>query len=190
MLVSEIVTFWLKSEVLGEFPQKYFKTTEKLSLAVCDSIWGGKTFLLILIPIYWFDQKKLFTQTQIFLRICPLSNMVRKTNFLSISVLVSEIVNFLTKKRSSPWISPKILQNNRKVWLSCMWLNLLRKTVFVNIFPYYWFDQKQLFKQIQICHFSNMVRKTNFPNISVLDSEIVNFWTKERSSLLISSKML
>ena len=30
----------------------------------------------------------------------PLSNMVRKTNFLSISELVSEIVTFLTKKKS------------------------------------------------------------------------------------------
>ena len=142
MLVSEIVLFWLKREVLFEFSPKYCKTTERYSLAVCDLIHWEKQYLLILIPIYWFDQKKLFTQTQIFLRICPLSNMVRKTNFLSFSVLVSEIVNFLIKKRSSLWISPKILQNNRNVWLSCMWLNLLRKTVFVNIVPYYWFDQK------------------------------------------------
>ena len=96
---------------------------------------GEKQFLLILIPFYWFDQKELFNQTQIFLRICPLSYMVRKTNFLSFSVLVSDIVNFLTKKRSSPWISPKILQNNRKAEFSCMWLNLGRKTVFVNIYP-------------------------------------------------------
>ena len=110
VLVSEIVNFLTKKR---SSPKKFFKTTEKLSLAVSDSIWGEKQFLLIFIPFYWFDQKQLFKQTQIFLRICPFSNMVRKTNFLSISVLVSEIVTFLTKKRSSPWISPKILQKNR-----------------------------------------------------------------------------
>ena len=105
--------FDLKEKFSVSFPKKFFKTTEKLSLAVSDSIWGEKQFLLILIPFYRFDQKRLFKQTQIFLMICPFSNMVRKTNFLSISVLVSEIVTFLTKKRSSPWISPKILQKNR-----------------------------------------------------------------------------
>ena len=49
----------------------------------------------------WFDQKQLFKQIQIFLRICPFSNMGRKTNFLSISVLISEIVTFMSKKNSS-----------------------------------------------------------------------------------------
>ncbi len=53
---------------------------------------GEKQFLLIFIPFYWLDQNHLFTQIQIFLRICPFSNMVRKINFLSISVLVSEIL--------------------------------------------------------------------------------------------------
>ena len=96
---------------------------------------GRKTVFVNINPLLLVWSKKLFNQTQIFLRICPLSNMVRKTNFLSFSVLVSEIVNFLTKKRSSPWISPKILQNNRKAEFSCMWLNLGRKTVFVNIYP-------------------------------------------------------
>ena len=49
--------------------------------------------------IYWFDQKKLFKQIQSFVMICPFSNMLRKTNFLSISVLFSEIINFWTKMR-------------------------------------------------------------------------------------------
>ena len=57
--------------------------------------------MLIFIPFYWFDQKELFKQTQIFLRIFPFSNMVRKTNFLSTSVLISAIVTFMYKKKSS-----------------------------------------------------------------------------------------
>ena len=58
-------------------------------------------FLLIFIPFYMFDQKKLFKPIQIFLRIFSFSNMVRKTNGLSIPVLVSEIVSFMSKKKSS-----------------------------------------------------------------------------------------
>ena len=80
---------------------------------------------------YWFDKKQLFKQIQILLRIWPFSNLLRETNFPSISVLLSEIVIFLTKKRSFQWISPKMLQNNREAYFSCMWLILRRKTVFV-----------------------------------------------------------
>ena len=43
-----------------------------------------------------------------------------------------------------------MLQIYRKAQFGGMWLILRRKTVFVNIVPFYWFDQKQLFKQIQI----------------------------------------
>ena len=76
--------------------------------------------------------------------------MLRKTNFLSISVHLSEIATFLTKKRSSLWIFPKMLQNNRKAKINCMWLSLRRKTVLLECVPFYWFDQKDLFKQILI----------------------------------------
>ena len=63
--------FMSKRKVLYEFFQKCFKTTERHSLAVCGSLCGEKHFLLIFIPFYWFDQKQLFKQIQIFLRICP-----------------------------------------------------------------------------------------------------------------------
>ena len=49
-LVSAIVTFMSIKKVLYEFPQKYFKTTEGHSLAVCGSLCGEKYFLLIYIP--------------------------------------------------------------------------------------------------------------------------------------------
>ena len=63
---------------------------------------GKKKFLLIFVSFYWFDQKQLFKQFQIFLGICSFSNILKKNNFLSNSVL-SEIATFLTKK-SSLWI--------------------------------------------------------------------------------------
>ncbi len=50
------------------FSKKFFKTTERHNLAVCGSFFGEKQFLLIFIPFYWFDQKQLFKQIQIFLR--------------------------------------------------------------------------------------------------------------------------
>ena len=120
--------------------------------------------------------------------------MVTKTKFLGILVLVSEIATLLTKKRSSLWISPKILQNNIKALFISMWLTLWRKTVFFNIHALLLVWSKQFFKQIQIflriCPFSNMVRKTNFLSISVIVFESVTFVSKNKSSLWISSKML
>ena len=112
--LSEIVTFWNKKRSFSEFPQKYFNTTEKHSLAVCGSFWGEKQFLLIFVPFYLFDQNQLFKQIQNFFRIFPFFKLLRKINFLSISVQQSVIVTFLTTKRSFQLISPKMLQNNRK----------------------------------------------------------------------------
>ena len=89
--------FLMKRVVLCDFSKKCFKITEKYSLALCSSFWGEKQFLLIFVPFYWFGQKKLFKQIYIFLQILLFSNMFRKTNFLSISVLVWDIVIFWLK---------------------------------------------------------------------------------------------
>ena len=194
VLFSEIVTFWLKRKVLYEFLQKCFKTRERHNLAVCGSLWGEKQLLLFFIPFYWFDQKQLFKLIQIFHRICSFPNIVRKTNFLSISVLVSKIATFLTKMKSSLWISWKIHQNNRKSLFSSMWLTLGRKTFFLIFVHFYWFDKKNLCIIIQvflrIFSLSNMVRKKNFLCISMLISELVTFLTENKSSLWISMKTL
>ena len=135
VLVSEIVTFLTKKRSSRWISPKILQNHKKAEFSCMWLNLGRKTVFLNINPLLLVWSKKLFNQTQIFLRICPLSNMVRKTNFLSFSVLVSEIVNFLTKKRSSRWISPKILQNHRKAEFSCMWLNLGRKTFFFNINP-------------------------------------------------------
>ena len=106
--------FWLKREVFSEFPRKRFKTTGKHSLAVCGSFWEEKQFLLIFAPIYWFDQKMLFKQIQIFLLVCTYLNLLRKTNFLSISVFLSEIVTFLTKKVVFSEVARKCIKTTEK----------------------------------------------------------------------------
>ena len=71
------------------------------------SLSGEKLFLLIFILFYWFVQKNLFKQIQILLRICPFSNMERKTNWQSISVLFSAIVTFMLKKKVLYEFPPK-----------------------------------------------------------------------------------
>ena len=114
VLVSERVNFCLKRNVLYEFLPNCFKTTERHSLAVCGSLCGEKEILLIFILHYWFVQKLLFKEIQIFLRICAFSNMVRKTNFLSISALVSEIVTLLAKKKSSLYKLPPNASKQQK----------------------------------------------------------------------------
>ena len=112
--LSEIVNFWLKREIFREFPQKCFKTTEKHSLTVRGSIWGEKQFMLVFVPIYWFDQKQLFKQIQTFIRICHFSDFLRKTNFQSISELLSEIVTFFDKKEKFSWNFPQNASKQQK----------------------------------------------------------------------------
>ena len=53
--------FGLTKIFFSELAQKFFKTTEKHSLAVCGSFWGENQFLLIFVPFYCFERKGLFT---------------------------------------------------------------------------------------------------------------------------------
>ena len=54
-----------------------------------------KKFLLIFVPFYWFDQKQLFKQIQIFLLCAPFKHG-KKNKFSEFSVLFSEIVTFMS----------------------------------------------------------------------------------------------
>ena len=91
----------LKRKVLYNFSKDGLKKKEMFSLAVRGLLCGEKQFLLIFICFYRFNKKKLLQQIQIFFRIFPFSIMVRKTNFPSISLLISEIVTFMSKKKGS-----------------------------------------------------------------------------------------
>ena len=119
--------------------------------------------------------------------------MLRKTNFLIISVLLSEIATFLTKKRSSLWISPKLLQNNRKTQFSCLWLNLRKIIYFFEFVPFYWFDQKVLFQKFLILLRINPfkhVKKNKLSDYFSAPFEIAFFWTKKINSLWIFPKLI
>ena len=141
VLVSEIINFCLKRKVPYEYPPKCFKTTERHSLALCGSLCGEKGILLIFILHYWFVQKQLFKEIQIFLRICPFSNMARKTNRLSISALVSEIVTLMAKKKSYLYkFPPKCFKTKERHSLAiCGSLCGQKQFLFIFI-PFYLFN--------------------------------------------------
>ena len=61
--------------------------------------FGEKQFLLLFVPFYWLDQKCGLKNPN-FPQDFPFSNIVRKTNFLSISLLVSVKVTFMSKKKN------------------------------------------------------------------------------------------
>ena len=115
------------------------------------TLWKKKSFCKYLSP---FDGliNSVFKQIQTFLRICPFSDMVRKTNFLSISVIVFESVTFVSKKKSPLWISPKSIKTTERHSLVICGSVFGEKQFLLIFIPFFWFDQKQLFKQIQIFH--------------------------------------
>ena len=93
-----------------------------------------RKFLLIFVQCYWFDQKQLFKQIQIFLWIFHFSNWLRKTNFwvflsfflrLSLFGLKREVFIEYPRKRCK--IQESIVYS--------VWLILRRKKVLVNICP-------------------------------------------------------
>ena len=103
---------------------KMVQNNRKHSLVVCCLISGEKKgFFLIFVAFYGLYKKGCLQKIQIFHWICPFSNLLRKTNFLSISEFLSERVTFLKKKRSFQWISPKMHHNNRKAYFCGMWLS-------------------------------------------------------------------
>ena len=93
--------------------------------------------MLIFLPFYWLDQKQLFKHIQIFLRIFPLSNWLRKTNFLSISVLLSEIVTLLNKRRSFQWIAHKCIKTTEKHSLAVCGSFYGEKQFLLKFVPFY-----------------------------------------------------
>ena len=126
--------FTTSTNFLLDFPLFKLVKKNKLSMYFWASFWD------------WFVQKQLFKQIQIqiFLLVCPFSNLWRKTNFLSISVLHSEIVTFLTKKRSFQWISPKCFKTTENHSLA-VGSSLQGDKQFLLIFiPFYLFFQKKI----------------------------------------------
>ena len=156
-------------------------------------ILGGETIFFRIWPFLLVWSKRFVLTNPNFTQDLPFSNMLRKTNFLSFSVLLSGIAIFLTKKRSSLWIFTKMLQNNRKAQFSCMCLTLGRITVFIRICPIWQVWSKRIVKTnlnfTQDLPFWNMLKK-KILSISVLLYGIATFLNKKANSLWISPKML
>ena len=111
-------SFWAshfleKSVVYSELAPKYFKTTEKHSLAVCVILRRNFFFVNICPVLLLWIKGVIYNKSKFSSGFAPFQTCWEKY-FLSISALLSEIVIFWTKKRSFMWISPKTLQNNRK----------------------------------------------------------------------------
>ena len=135
----------IKREFFSEISRKCLKITGKYSLAVCGLLCGEKQFLLILIPFYWFDQKKLFKQIQISLLAFTYSNLFTKTNFLCISVILSEIVFFGLNSEFFSELAQKCFKTSEKHSLAVcgsFWGENQFLLIFVS---FYCFERKGLF---------------------------------------------
>ena len=115
------------------------------------TLWR-KTVFVNIYPLLQVWSNQFFKQIQIFLRICSFSNMVRKTNFLSISVIIFESVTFESKKKSYLWISQKMHLNHIKSSLSVCGSLFGEKQFLLIYIPFYWFDQKNC---LNISNFSS-----------------------------------
>ena len=105
--------FLLKSELLCEFPKKYFKTTEKHSLAICGSFWGEKLVFINISPIFTGLVKNSCLNKSKTSSGFTRFKYIKKNKLSDYFMLLSEIVNF-DYNSGSLWISKKILENNRE----------------------------------------------------------------------------
>ena len=137
--VSAIVILYLKRKVLYKFPPKCFKTTERHSLTVCGSVFGEKQFLLIYVALYWFDQNLLFNKSKFFSVYAPFKHG-KKPNFLSISVVLSEIVSFLLKWEVLCEFPQKCFKTTERDRLAIFGSLCGEKLFLLIVIPFYWFD--------------------------------------------------
>ena len=92
----------------------------------------------------------LFKQIQIFLRNCPFSKVVRKTKFLNISELVSEIVSFFTKRKVLYEFPQKCFKTSGRHSLTVFGSLCWEKHGFLIFIPFNILIKIKLFKQTQI----------------------------------------
>ena len=103
-------------------------------------------FLLIFPPFYWFDQKQLLKQIQIFLRICPFAYFVKEQTFW---VILCSFLRYslLDKKEKFSLNIPKNASKQQESIVQLYVANFGGKKQFLLIFvPFFYFGQKKLFK--------------------------------------------
>ena len=131
-------------------------------------------------------KKGCLQQILIFLWIWSFSNLLRKTNFLTISVLLSEISLFWLKREVFSELARKCFKTTEKHSLVVCG-SFCREKQFLLILSHFTALNKngclqQILNFLWICSFSNLLRKI-FLTISELFSEIFFFYLKENFSV-------
>ncbi len=122
--------------------------------------------MLIFVPFYWFDQKMLFKQIQIFFRIYDFSNLLRKPNIMSISVLLSEIVTFGIKRYVYNELAQKCFKRTGKYNFAVCNSFCGERLFLLIIVPFYCFEQKVVhtkFKFFSGFSYFKLIKKNKFP---------------------------
>ena len=129
------------------FSKKCFKQQKSIDLLYVAQ-FGEKKFLLIFVPFYLFDQIHLFKQSK-FHRICPFSNVLKKTLPEYFSAPFRQSLFWLKREDTREFLRKcfKTTERHRLAVRGSLWGE---KKVFINICPFYWFYQKKLFKLRQI----------------------------------------
>ena len=124
------------------FPKNASKQHKVLVYQYVAHFVEKKVFVLIFIPFHWFDQKHLFKQIQIFLRIYPFSHMVRKTNFLSFSLRFLREPLFWLKREVLYEFHKKCFKTTERHTLAVCGSLCGDKQFMLIFIPFNWFDQK------------------------------------------------
>ena len=123
---------------------------ERHSLAICGSLWGEKQFLFIFIPFYWFDQKQFFKQILFFLSICRFQTWSEKQPFWVFQCSFQRYTILCLKRKVLYEFPQKCFKTTERYSLEVCSLLCEEKQFLLIFIPFYWFNRKQLFKQIQI----------------------------------------
>ncbi len=130
-------------------------------------------------PILLICSKTIVKEIQIFLRIFSFSNLFSKTNFLSISVLHSEIVILWMKREVYSDIVRKCFKTREKYSLAVCGSFWGEKQFLLIFVPFYCFEQKGMFTTnpnfLLFRTYSSLLRKKTLSN-SVILSELATLW--------------
>ena len=113
------------------------------------TLWR-KTVFVNICPLLLVCSKKLFKQIQNFLRICPFSNIVRRKKLAEYFSARFSDSHFYVKWKVHYEFTPKHFKTTGRHILAVCGSPCGENQFLLIIIPFYRFDQKQFFKQIQI----------------------------------------
>ena len=92
------VNFLIKRVVFSEFSRKWFKQIGERSLALYGLYWGETKYFVNICPNFLVWKMQLFSPNSNFPLDFTFSNLMRKTNILSVTALLSEVLLFWLKR--------------------------------------------------------------------------------------------